>query len=799
MRHDNTLFGITTRCWVGFGSLVLAATIAAPIGAQQGTDTSSVSGGRSKATEALTEIVVTAEKRQSTVQNTPISITAISGEDLQERGLTSVEDVARETPGISFRSAGPGLTEFEMRGISSTGGSVGTTGFYVDETPITPPSFGAIGKVVIDPNLYDLQSIEVLRGPQGTLYGAGSMGGTVRLLTNAPKLNDWDANVQATGSYTDGGGFNRGGNLMINIPIAPDLLAARLVLSSQYTDGWLDRIVENGFPYPSNVGCPPSSFLGCTRGNVAAEPYSAIYRRVNWNRIDTIRPSLLFAPMEGLSVNLSSLYQRTTAGGYSQIDIPPGCDSLAPCGHYQPDNVAEPFYDLVKLLSAVVKYDMPYVQLTSATSYWSRDERQTGDGSEVLQNTVGYLFGLPYVPVAFPEEDHSEQFSTEFRLTSKGDSPFQWIGGVFFSSFHYSVSQDVTNPSYANLIPPNPDGLILSLDYPYDTKQYAIFGEASYKLSPDLKFTLGARGFKYQSEADGQVSGVVGPTGTTVPYSLNGLEQSARGINPKANLSYQPSDELTVYATASKGFRPGGISEPIPLSGPDSCLPSLQAIGRTSANITYGPDSLWNYELGEKARLNDGRLQINADVYYIKWKGIQQVVPLSCGYLLEANAGEARSYGPEIEVTARLAPGLTFNVNGAYTNAEINNPAPFSGASSGQPLLNIPKYTTSASLMYDISLPAELKLTPRLTESVVGPQWDVSYADERLPSYAITDFRLAISQGRWAVTAFVSNLTNKMAILTINNTNFIENMPAVTRATVSQPRTVGLQFDYHVK
>jgi len=798
MRYDKKFLETKTRHHISVGGLVLAAIIAAPVRAQQIPDASSASA-RSQASEELAEVVVTAEKRESTVQNTPISITAISGEELQERGLASVEDVARETPGISFRSAGPGLTEFEMRGISSTGGSVGTTGFYVDETPITPPSFGAIGKVVIDPNLYDLQSIEVLRGPQGTLYGAGSMGGTVRLLTNAPKLNDWDANVQASGSYTDGGGFNRGGNLMINIPIATDLLAARLVVSSQYTDGWLDRIVENSFPYPSNAGCPPSAFLGCTRGNVAAGPFSEIYHRVNWNQIDTIRPSLLFAPIEGLSVNLSSLYQRTTAGGYSQIDIPPGCDSSAPCGHYQPADVPEPFYDLVKLLSAVVKYDMPFAQLTSATSYWSRDERQTGDGSEAVQNTVGYLFGLPYVSVAFPEDDHSEQLSTELRLASTGDGPFQWIGGVFFSDFRYRVSQYETNPNYANLIPPNPDGVILSLDYPYETKQYAIFGEASYTLTPDLKLTLGARAFKYESEADGLESGVVGPTGTAVPYSLNGLEQSARGMNPKANLSYKPSDELTVYATASKGFRPGGISEPIPVTGPDSCLSSLQAIGRTSANISYGPDSLWNYELGEKARLNDGRLQINADVYYIKWKGIQQVVPLSCGYLLEANAGEARSYGPEVEVTARLAPGLTFSVNGAYTNAEINAPAPFSGASPGQPLLNIPKYTTSVSLMYDINLPADLKLTPRVTESLVGPQWDVAYAEEQLPSYAITDMRLAISRGRWAATAFASNLTNKMAILTINNTNFIENMPAITRATVNQPRTIGLQFNYYMK
>jgi len=426
MSNKNVVWGLAARRWAQVSCSLLALNVATRGSAQQSADTLAASGD---VPQVLQEVVVTAEKRESTVQATPISMTAISGADLQARGLSSVADVARETPGISFRSAGPGLTEFEMRGISATGGSVGTTGFYVDETPITPPSFGAIGKVVIDPNLCDLQSVEILRGPQGTLYGAGSMGGTVRLLTNPPKLNLLDATARVMGSYTENGGFNRGGDLMLNIPIVQDLLALRLVASSQYNDGWLDRVVENEFPYPSSEGCPASIFLGCTRGNVAAGPYAALYRRVNWNRIDTLRPSLLLRPADGLSIVLTSLYQRTTAGGYSQIDIPPGCSSSAPCGHYQPNDVAEPLYDLVKLVSAVIKYDLPFAQLTSATSYWSRDERQTGDGSEVAQNAVGYNFGIPYVPVPFTEADHSEQFSTELRLASTGDGRFQWGEG----------------------------------------------------------------------------------------------------------------------------------------------------------------------------------------------------------------------------------------------------------------------------------------------------------------------------------------------------------------------------------
>src|ERR1700733_14222578 len=193
---------------------------------------------REQPTQDLQEIVVTAEKRTSTVQKTPISITAITGADLQSQGLSDLQSVAQQVPGVSFKTSGPGQTEFEMRGLTSTGGESPTVGFYLDETSLTPPAMAQNGKVVVDPDLFDLNRVEILRGPQGTLYGAGSMGGTIKLATNQPDPHHFAADLETIPSVTDGGGFNYTGNAMLNAPIVQDVVALRLVATDKIIEGW---------------------------------------------------------------------------------------------------------------------------------------------------------------------------------------------------------------------------------------------------------------------------------------------------------------------------------------------------------------------------------------------------------------------------------------------------------------------------------------------------------------------------------------------------------------------------------
>jgi outer membrane receptor protein involved in Fe transport len=277
----------------------------------------------------LTEIVVTATKRNSTVQETPISLTAISGADILDRGVTDLAQIAQSVPGISMRTSGPGQTEFEMRGMASVGGDSPTVGFYLDDTPLTAPATTNNGKVVIDPNLYDLNRIEVLRGPQGTLYGSGSMGGTIKLVPNPPNPSALDASAEAGLGDTDGGGFDHRENAMLNIPFGGGTAALRIVGSESHDSGWLSRVViANGdFPLETNGGL--------TRGNVLAAPVAQDYRGVNDTDLTGVRAALLWRPIDGLTITPTYLYQRISQGGLNDIDSDPGTNA-----HYQPFDIA---------------------------------------------------------------------------------------------------------------------------------------------------------------------------------------------------------------------------------------------------------------------------------------------------------------------------------------------------------------------------------------------------------------------------------------------------------------------------
>jgi outer membrane receptor protein involved in Fe transport len=734
----------------------------------------------------LEEIVVTAEKRVSTVQSTPISITAVSGEQLAAQGIATVEDLAATTPGISMRTAGPGQTEFEMRGLSSSGGSAPTVGFYLDEVPLSPAAASLNGRVVIDPDLYDLRRVEVLRGPQGTLYGSGSMGGTIKLVTNPPALGKFDTSEEVSVSNTQGGGTNPGASAMVNLPMG-ETVALRLVGTYKYTDGFIDRIVEPTLAFPSGT-CPGWAGQGCVRGDVTATPVSKVVPRANATTLESGRASLLWKPTSELSFTTTAMYQGMRADGYNQYQVPPGADVALAL--YSPADLKEPVSDTFKMLSEVITYDFTAMQLTSATSFWKRNADQSQDSTEALQN----LFVLPaYYPVLYTENDESQQFSQELRLTSTSDGDLQWVGGLFYSdlkSTFVTINQD---PAYAQFsvggAAANPQGLIYNADNPYHLKQSAVFGDVTYKLTSQFKITGGLRWYRYSTDETFSQAGLGTQSGNAT--ATTGAEASdARGFNPKVTLSYMPSGELTLYTTAARGFRPGGISLPVPTTGGTAC---------PAVPLTYNSDKVMNYEAGEKARLLDGKLVVNADVYYIKWSDLQQIIELGCGYPYTANAGNARSYGPELEVSAKLTPEFTVNLSATYTNAVINDPANVVGGSitAGTPVLNIPKETASLMLVYDQQVSATMDSVTRLTDSYVGSTADIAFLPQTLPSHNLLDFRTGLLFGHWATYLFADNLTNKHAALTINNTSFAWQTPSITRVTTNLPRTIGLDVQYH--
>jgi iron complex outermembrane recepter protein len=787
------------RCMSEWISGCLAATVCGTAWAATATATSEDTG--------LEEITVTAERFTSTIQNTPISISALSGDQLSAAGLTRIQDIVHEVPGLSMRYASGGLTEYEARGLASNGGAAPTVGFYLDEIPLSPPAVSQSGKVVIDPNLYDVERVEILRGPQGTLYGSGSMGGTVRVLTNQPKLGTFEGSVQGTGSYTDGGSGNGGGNLMLNFPLG-DQFAVRVVLSDQYRSGWIDNITVQ--PFPVDLNSP-------VQGNVLGTPVTNIIRKANSETLYSGRIGLLYKPSDDLSILATAMTQGLHIGGYDLIDGSP--DSAVPSrvygAHYEAFPLREGIRDDISIFGLTVKANLGFADLTSATSYFGRLGYQVQDASESIYysnrtsatGSPPLVAGTPFVTVPYAERDPSHQLSQEIRLTSHDVGGWHWVAGAFYSSLH-SVWNEI-GASPLNATPAVPDGSYFISWNDYGVRQTALFADGSYKFNDQWKLSAGVRYYDYASHQDEYSWGYDGPN-PTPPANSKITTAKNSGANPRVNVSYTPSPDLTLYGTVSKGFRPGGANQILP---PSNQPPFCQA-----GALSFGPDAAWNYEIGEKARLFDNWLTINSDVYYIKWTGIQQVLTLPCGYQFYDNAGDGRTFGPELEINAKLSNEWSASLSGAYTDAKITHPnalytsfltnvasfpdgvthpCPTSGGGCTAPIMNVVKDTASLTIAYATNVMGNYQFSARASGQFVGSSYDVAYYfGYKLPAYTLGNARVGLARDNWSTDLFVDNITNKVALISANNTSFQFNIPQVTRYSTNQPRTVGVQVNY---
>jgi outer membrane receptor protein involved in Fe transport len=740
----------------------------------------------------LEEITVTAEKRESTVESTPISITAVSGADIAARGLTDLGSLLQSVPGVSIRTSGPGLSEFEMRGAASTGGNSPTVGFYYDDVPLTAPADANEGKVVISPQLYDLNRVEVLRGPQGTLYGSGSMGGTIKLVPNAPNSAAFDASAEAVASDTANGGFNYAENTMVNLPIVAGLAAVRIVGSYESDAGWINRVVAEPGTFPLPTGG------GTVRGNVLAAPDAEDYHGVNDLDRTTVRISALITPAEGLSIAPSFLYQKMVAGGLPYIDSVPGTNA-----HYQPFDIPENYSDEFKLGDLNLKYRTDLFEVNSTSAYWTRHEPIVQDASESW--ATPFLFVPPplgpYVtsyyapgglgPSTGVEDLYSHQTSEELRFASVGDSNLKWLIGYFYSDFEsdWNVNFPAAN---AGIFGSNQLFTYLN---PTKLLQQSVFGELTYNITPAFAATAGLRRYTYDEGNEINQSGPLATAGIT------GSAVKAQGVTPKFSLSYAFSPDLLVYTTAAKGFRPGGGTGPVPTSGAISCETDLQnEYGTTSfvpGPTSFNSDHLWSYELGEKLRAADNRVTINSALYFESWTGVQQTNALpKCGYIYTANAGNAHVYGGEIEIQALIVHDLIASVNTGYVHAAlVSTDLLNAGFNPGTPIQDDPKWTASASLAYRHGLTDGLAFTSRIDGTYVGSRTDETYGINTLPSYQLVNLRAGVEADAWSATLFVDNVTNKRALLS-DITQAAENLPDFNRIAVNQPLTVGVDLNY---
>jgi iron complex outermembrane recepter protein len=783
----SVLISTTTRvriCYFASSWLVLTAMSAPGLAATPG-------DAETAAPSELQEVVVTAERRESTVQATPISITAVSGEQLASQGITRLEDLATETPGISMKQFAPGLTEYEMRGLPSSGGSSATVGLYINDIPLAASANSVLSKAAIDPDLFDLQRVEVLRGPQGTLYGAGSMGGTIRLITASPNTKKFEAAGQVGTSHTqNASSVNWDASGMVNLPIKEDVLAVRFVGTDKYAPGFIDRIVVSPFPVGPTGAC---GWPTCTRGDVSKAPVVSKFDNYNWDRLLSGRVAVRYTPNDRLTVDLLAMSQKISAGGLPQADVSVGVSKLE---RYQPANVPDDYHDLVQVYSLNLNYNMDFADLTSTTAKWIHHDYWTDDDTEVQAYLINFYYGDGnFYPTTYTNSDYIQQFSQEVRLTSRSNGPLQWVGGLFYSDFESTQYGYIANPQLAYLstggADANPDGVAYESFLPYKLKQYAVYAEGSYKFTDALKLTVGARGFKYTAHENINTRGLFTQSGNLTP-TIASTSASNSGFNPKVNLSYEPTRDLTVYAQIAKGFRPGGANQPAPV-----------ALCGTEGVLSYGPDSIWDYEVGEKARLFDGAVQINADFFYTRWNDVQQLLTLPCSYPFSDNIGKAETYGPEVELNVKPSRYVTLSLAGTHTTARFTsiNPSLLGNTlgateqlSTNLPILNVPNYTASAAIDVNYPISPGYDFTARLSETTTGRFSDIDYNVQKLPGYTLADLRLGLAHGAWKGYLYVNNLANRIAVLSIDTHSWSSPVPAYQQAVVSQPRTVGVEL-----
>jgi iron complex outermembrane recepter protein len=829
------------------GIQILAATLLggtamfAITQAQAQTQTQTVADNSSTEPE---EVIVTATKRATTVQRTPLSIAAITGDDLQDRGINSLAELAQGTPGVSLKSEGPSQTEIEMRGMTSSGGNSATVGFYLDDVPLTGPGNAQNGHPIIDPDLYDLNRVEMLRGPQGTLFGSGSMGGTVRLITNQPDPTGFESSAEVMASGTDGGdGFNHKENAMVNIPLA-DNLAVRVVGTESYTSGWIDRIViaPGDFPQATPIAPPGagSSALGVDgieRGAVQDAPIASQYPGSNANSIYALRASALWQPLANLSITPSFFYETSRQNGPSAYDSISNGTSIPSFGeaHYQPFDQPEALKDRITVYALTMNYSFTDFDVTSSTGYFSRVSSQDQEAAEAFNNPstaitcfttcATYPATSPYPgfyggngvgtgPQNGLEVDPTKQWSEELRLTSTGDGPLTWVAGLYYSDYSSEWNFNGQTPDFATFAdlgtfaPATTSNWFVAKEPSY-MAQYAVFVDATYAVTDALKVDLGLRGNRFVYRFSSCISGWGSALGATAPSCTGIVPVDSSSFTPKLNISYTFPSGVMVYANAAEGFRPGGANPIYPTCGP-SWGATYQAMGYGTACTggkfpsTYKPDSVWSYEAGEKAKPFDW-LTLDSSIYFEQWRKIQ-LEAYPADWALNINGNYAQIYGTDVDVSADLGAGFGLQFGAGYLHESLSG-GPHWILPPVHRLPDVAPESGSIALTYNKELTATYTLTARIDNSYTGERYSLGfpYTNETttdsgvyLPmrAYDLTNIRVGIqSSAGWTAALFVDNLFNEHAEL---ESMFTENLPTTpfNRIETNQPLTGGIDISY---
>ena len=758
----------------------------------------------------LEEVMVTARKQSETLQEVPFSIAAMTEGQMQDRGIVTIEDVARNTAGFSVQNLGPGQSQVAIRGLS--GGQVSrdqagvkeNVGVYFDESVISTSLFTP------DLDLYDMNRVEVLRGPQGTLYGAGSTSGTVRYITNQPEIGDSSSTVELDANYIDGGDTGGGGKAAINIPLG-DTVAARVVAYYTSFAGYMD----------------------------AVQPDGSVDQDVNsGDRLGT-RISLRFEPNDQLTITPRIVYQEVNMDGWNRIDAynilaNPFTTTRPPVTLGKRElftQIDEPFSDEFLLADLNIEYDFGDVLLTSITSYMDRDILVVRDSGALTSSVTGGSIGLPEdvytLDATLDDITTLESLTQELRF-SGGTDTIDWVAGFFYSDIKRHYNQFLEVPGFEDLsgIPTAgefaPKDFLFWSDLDYSKyQQIAVFGELTWAVNDRLDLTGGVRWYDFEEERTQIFDGLFGADGNGNAVQTAG-KTSSDGISPRFVASWAATDDVQINAQVAKGFRLGGINDALLVN---LCTPAdLETFGGFD---TWDDEVIWNYEIGAKTTIADGRGILNVSLFYMDISDLQGTLTAgSCSSRIIFNIPEAESIGIEFELAFQVTDRFDFAISASHIESEITktvssidaggNPVDI-GVQKGNPLPTVPEnqaaiagtyawpigdnwegYATGTWQYVDSRFTQLGDQIPgfgtvdlhALGNDIGGPLTeDFFFFDPELPSYSIGNLRFGMRNDKYDVSLYINNVGDERAFLALDQER---GTLARVGFLTNQPRTYGV-------
>jgi iron complex outermembrane recepter protein len=758
----------------------------------------------------LQEVVVTATKRHEDIQNVPFNLEAIPSDTIQELHANKIDDIAAYLPGVSvFTQGNYQAAAIVVRGLNtsaldpgygSDNGVPGAVATYLGEVPL-----------FYDFRLLDIDRVEALLGPQGTLYGAGTLGGVIRYVPKQPNLADFEGDVHVRGTAQESapnGGYD--GDGVINIPLVKGVLGFRAVVGYYHDAGY---ITDNRLLRDPGVSLPQPNFNDPAA--VAANLYSQ--KGVNFDHTLTARAELLFKPTESFEAELTGMHQRSTSDGAAVTRDQPGegtlFDQVLGTGPY--DNavrVLERSDRKVDLGSLVLTAHLGFADLTSASTYSERKILQTSDGTDGFLSSSSYA-NFPRFVAYYTGPDFQNTYTEELRLVSSRDSRLSYIVGGFYEdqrTAYYSYTYMPGYPAFLGV--DRPDQLYNFSAGGESFSDKAVFGEVGYQFTPAWQATVGARWFKDAFDGTESQSYPLICQPCSPPDGLNLQTQSFSGpsINTaiyKFNTSYRFTPDFMVYATVSDGYRAGELNEDA------VCSATITTNCILPSQVVEKPDRTRNYEVGIRSTWFDKRLLLNADYYYINWTDLRVPETNIHGVAYITNGSRARSYGLETQFQAQLTSRLS--LLGSYTHEDAYftavTPGLISGASGTFPALpgdrlpSTPRDYGALHLRYSQRLPGDYAFYATYGIKAQGNMFE-TIGDKagglQLGGYAVQDASLGVSRNNLDVNFFVENLTNRYAYTgssTEGYNGLVENGYVYRGVyfSVIPPRLFGLEVTAH--